>query len=157
MNYKKLGTLLLAAVAAAGFGASAREICFNFSDGSESQIVAVGTITNLTVSGDDLLVNLADGGSLTLPIATLSSLNFTSTSGLALNTAVGDELRLAVGATALTVEGLDAPAVLNIYGANGAEVLSKKVVSGQSVSIAELPAGIYVANIESTTVKFLKK
>jgi ribosomal protein L2 len=46
---------------------------------------------------------------------------------------------------------------LTIYGTNGAEVLSKKVVSGQSVSIAELPAGIYVANIESTTVKFLKK
>jgi hypothetical protein len=157
MKFKKLGTLLLAAVATAGIGASARGVSINFTDGSDAQVVGVGQIASITVSGDDLQVNLTDGDPLTLPISSISSLSFTTTSGLSMNLAAGDELRMAIGATAITVAGLDAPAVLTIYGSNGAEVLSRKVDAGQSVSIAELPAGIYVANIESTTVKFLKK
>jgi hypothetical protein len=158
MNYKQIGAWLLIATATVGFRVSAREVAINFTDGSDATVVALNSVTSLTVSDDNLIVNLTAGDPVSVPISTISKITVNgSSSGLSAAIAVGDKLNVVVSSSVLTISGLDSPSRLSICAVNGQEVLSKVVTSGESVSVAELPTGVYVAKVDSTTVKFLKK
>jgi hypothetical protein len=138
--------------------ASAKSILLNYADGSDSKVIAISDIQNVTVDGDNLLVNLLGGNSITTAISSLSSLSISDqTSGV---TAVADDIR-AIGICVvdgnISVSGITAPTPVSVYTVGGAEVVSTVVSPGETSTLPTLDGGQYIIKIGQTTLKFVKK
>ena len=65
-----------------------------------------------------------------------------------------DDIMLSYSGGILTVGGCDNQSVLTVYDITGRTVLSRKVNGSAEISLSSLAAGIYIANINNTTIKF---
>lgn len=144
----------------AGFAFSQTAIKVIYYTGTE-QIFTMEDSGKLYFSGDDLMIAASSGATATsIPTTIIQKIVFTN----ALATSemnVDKKLVLYPNPSSdvIRVSTWDKSTVLNvkIYTVNGQLVYETKSKSGEDINISKLVKGIYVVNVNGSTIKLIKK
>ena len=161
-RYFKSIAALVAAVCLTGMPASAEtKVLVHGAEGDPAG-VHITTASKITFGAEGIVVATSETETQTFPYASTAKLSFaTEQSGIGnlaaatdgirlLENPVADELRFALPAD---FEAAD----LAVYGLSGQTLVSVAHWTGAPVNVASLTPGIYLAKINSTTIKFVKK
>ena len=123
-----------------------------------SRSCRIGSIS-LTFDGDKMTVTMNNGTSAkTFDLNAFNKVTFDETPVSVAGTTVEKAgIQFAYDGESISVRGLKKAAAAVIYNANGAVMDSRKAWDGNRLSVASLPEGMYLLNVEGVAYKFLKK
>lgn len=153
----KVKTFFLSLLLALGcLCANAVEMQIVLHTNGDNVAATLSKINNLTIDGENLVINLKDGTKLSSPIATISKISFDN-DGVGVGTVnADDEVAIASDGATITISGLTAEATLTIFDISGKSVLTASVTNGSNISLDNLPSGLYIASLEGKVLKFIR-
>lgn len=124
---------------------------------SENTVVELDALRRITFNGSDVNVLQTNGTTYTAPMSDISRIYFGDFTAIEDIEITGKELITYISADEIAVN-CPAGEVINIYNINGSHILQvhQQEESG-SISIAQLPKGIYLLQAAGKTAKFIKR
>lgn len=114
-------------------------------------------MSEITFTAEQVVIRYEDGTTVTLGNSDMIVLNFVEKNPstemnsvfntFSLDGFVGDELR---------ISGIENNTPIAIYSLDGRVMKSTRFVAGQAVSVAGIPAGVYILSAGGNIVKFMK-
>lgn len=155
---RKILFVCIMAAAAATTKAQSTMTVHNANDATKSG-VKMDDINKLTFDGDKMTVTMNNGTSAkTFDLNAFNKVTFDETPVSVAGTTVEKAgIQFAYDGESISVRGLKKSAAAVIYNANGAVMDSRKAWDGSRLSVASLPEGMYLLNVEGVAYKFLKK
>lgn len=117
-----------------------------------SQSVELSIVHKITFADGNAVINVVSGEPITLPLATLQKMYFTSEpTAIAALPGEAEGLKVNAGSVSVSENGL-----LCVYKMNGQLVSLAKVAAGQNVNISTLPAGTYIIKLGDKAIRVTK-
>ena len=164
MNRINKTTLLLFIAMALGRGVTAAQtmLVVNASTGDGPQEISLDDIRKITFAGDDMTVGLASvtqSGVFRIP--DVKSIKFKDDMLASIDAAKSDDdatLRLMYGSGVLTVAGFVPGSTVSatVFDVSGRSMISASRWDGTPISVADLPAGVYIFKVINKTIIFTK-
>lgn len=142
MNRNKALTtgLLLAGITVSSAWADTKMHVEYSSSQAQTKSFVLTDATKLTFGQGAMTVSETGAASESIKLSDIAKIKFTSSTGI--ESAVADS---------------DIAGKLDVYSLQGFHVLSMESWQGRDFSSLDLPAGIYIAKVNNTTFKFIKK
>lgn len=157
MNCKIVFSLLVATLMSISAYAADLQIVIKNTDGKDAT-ATLSKISNITIVGEDLSVNLNDGTKITAPIASIKKISVGDASGVEINPMKdGDEVAIACDGAWLSISGLEVPSTLSVVDINGKTLIRTTVSDGGNIDLSILSPGFYIATLGNKSLKFLRK
>lgn len=131
----------------------ANDIIINLNDGS-CKGASLASVRNITFSDAMVVLNLSDGNVLSLPIAEVQRIFLGGSAGV---DNLDEDAFVVVEADNLVVEGASGLVRVRVFSSSAQTLINTTLDSPGSISIAHLAPGVYVAQVETKTFKFLKR
>lgn len=154
---KKLFFLIFFLLSTIFYGYCEKQLVLNFSNG-ETKSINLQEIKNITLANGSLAVNSFDGTSETASFTSLAKVTFSGNFSAISDIEVGtNSPAVSLQGDALEISGLSGTQSVDVFSTVGMRVISTEITDNGSLSVAELPSGVYIVNIESQTFKFIKR
>ena len=154
---KRTLAILLAAAAGYGYASADASVVVASANSSASFPLTIDT----RIAFGDKGVSVINGTQTeTVDWKDVQSVSFAGVSGIAAVSAEtpGWSLRESPVGNTIEVVGCDVlPARLSVVSLNGAGAISIDGWNGEAIDASSLPAGIYIININNSSLKFIKK
>ncbi|MDD2962097.1 MAG: T9SS type A sorting domain-containing protein [Muribaculaceae bacterium] len=132
-------------------------VVINFNNG-EQKIAATSDVARITFSDGSIVLNLKDNSSFSTALSTLQNIKFSdNNAGVEATELSKIEPSIITEIDRIIVSGISDTTAVTIYSISGAVAKKDTIANGESISISDLPRGIYLINVESSTFKFLKQ
>lgn len=118
-----------------------------------------GEVTKITFSPTDFTIWQGDTQAATFAVKDVVKISFGKSSGVNAVHQASIDIRGSV-TTTLSITGLAddfRPTPMQIYSPAGQTCIAQSAWGGEDIDVSALPAGIYIINFNSTTLKFVKK
>ncbi len=149
--------LILALLFVGSMQLSAQQMAVAFNNGGELMLEEDYTKCKITFSNGEMLFQVNEKVIETIEIKDISRIYFYEVNA-SVDAMQGDELATYSVAREELVVHAQPGAVVTVYHVSGAKVLSHiQTIANTSISVAHLPAGIYMVVIGSETLKFVKQ
>lgn len=136
---------------------SAQQLGVLLSDGGEIKFDEDITTSKITFSNGQMLFHVGNTVKSTIDIKEIDRLFFYGVQGN-VDTMPGEELATYSAARQELTVNAQPGTTVNVYHANGARVLTYvQTIAATPISVAHLPAGVYVVVVGSENLKFVKQ
>lgn len=150
---KKVLPLILAVLLAAP--SFAQQMMIETSIGNS--IVELSDLRRITFNGSDVNMLQTDGSTLTAPMGNINRIYFGDFTAIEDIEISGDKFITYISSDEIAVN-CPAGEIINIYNINGSQIFqSRQQEDCGSISIAQLPKGIYLLQAAGKTAKFIKR
>lgn len=135
---------------------SAQQMAVLLGDGGEVQFEEDITTSKITFSNGQMLFHVGNTVKSTISIKNVSRMFFYGVQSV--DAMPSDEVATYSAARQELTVNAKPGATVNVYHASGARVLSLvQPIAAAPISVAHLPAGVYVVAVGSETLKFVKQ
>lgn len=156
MKKRKLLAVLGLAVSTGCFAQD--DITLKLNSGNKSY--KIDDVKSITFDGTDLKVNKLNDEADTYAFADIVNISFDTATGIDNLKIAGGKLTVSVepGSDIIRIGGYDARQKysVSVFNLAGEKVIGIDSWTGDAVSVASLPKGVYVLKINNTTLKFRK-
>lgn len=136
---------------------SAQQMAVLLGDGGEVQFEEDITTSKITFANGQMLFHVGNTVKSTISIKDVSRIYFYGILG-SVDAMAGEEVATYSAARQELTVNAKPGATVNVYHASGARVLSLvQPIAAAPISVAHLPAGVYVVAAGSETLKFVKQ
>jgi hypothetical protein len=165
MNKIRQLALLAATLVMQAATVGAANVLYVYSlNGGTMQSAALETVQQITFSGDNILLKTTDGNENVYLLANVGKITFENPIVTNVDDKTITDLQIKVYSPESGIVAIESPSEITaiaIYGISGAKLLaSKPLATTATISIGNLPAGVYVLQVETTqgtiTQKFIK-
>lgn len=155
---KRLFYLIFAFLFAGGMQVSAQQIIVHTNDGEETQLGESDyTLCKVTFSNGQMLFHVGGAVKNTFDIKSIQRISFYGLQSVINGVADEETIQYFPEKEAFAVNAHPGISVA-VYNLNGTEAMSfVNTIASSTVSVAHLPAGVYVIVVGSETLKFVKK
>lgn len=150
---KKILPLIAAALLAAP--ALAQQMMIETS--SENSVIELDALRRITFNGSDVNILQNNGTTYTAPMSEISRIYFGDFSGIDDITPEEGNFITYLSADEIAIN-CNAGETINVYNINGSHIFQvRQQENNGSISIAQLPKGIYLLQASGRTAKFIKR
>ncbi len=154
---KKLYFLIFFLFSTIFYGYCEKHLVLNFSNG-ETKSINLQEIKNITLANGSLAVNSFDGTSETASFTSLAKITFSGNFSAISDIEAGtNNPAVSLQGDVLEISGLNGTQSVDVFSTAGMRVISTTITDNGSLSVSELPSGVYIVKIESQTFKFIKR
>ncbi len=124
---------------------------------SANSIIEIDALRRITFNGSDVNVLQTDGTAFTAPMSDITRIYFGNFTAIEDVEITGNSLVTYISADEIAIN-CPAGEIISIYNINGSQIFQvRQQENCGSISIAQLPKGIYLLQAAGKTAKFIKR